>query len=270
MPLPELTDFLQPRRQVCEIAGSTQSLDCAQLLMCGAARSHEIRMVSIREPVGPRPRRGHHSALLEQDDRAPGTRERKHTGDRLHPLGVGNRVPPALGNTELHALGRGDAGDELRPFWLGASQLEMRRAWPAQRATAEESATQVRTAAASARHDASRRIRERRYARTENAGLMQDLQRALVSVDMQLVPRRPVECPSPVRTDLRRNPERAEEAERATRHRRVGNVEVDRYFAAPLQVDAAGAVEQAGQLREPVALGPRSDRGELVPEIVRE
>jgi hypothetical protein len=45
---------------------------------------------------------------------------------------------------------------------------------------------------------------------------------------------------------------------------------VDRDLSPAFQVNAAGRVKEAGELSEPIALVPGSDRRELVAEILRE
>ncbi len=88
-------------------------------------------------------------------------------------------------------------------------------------------------------------------------------------LDVQLVARRTAERVLLVRADLRVDAERAQERERAPRdggaHRSRWSVDL----AAAAQVDAPGDVEEPRQLGEPVAVGLRRDRGELVAEILR-
>ena len=75
---------------------------------------------------------------------------------------------------------------------------------------------------------------------------MQDLQRTLVPVHVQLVPRRAVERASLVGPDLRRDPEAAQKTERSPGDCGIADIEVNRDLAPSLQVDAAGGMEQAG------------------------
>src|SRR4051812_5672842 len=134
----------------------------------------------------------------------------------------------------------------------------MRRARSAQGAAAEQRSAEIRAAAARLRDDAAGRIRERRDAHAQHSCLVQNLERALVSRDMKLVPPAAPEGAAPVGAGLRRNAEPAQEAERAARDGGFRQVEVNGDLAAAPQVDAAGRVEEAGELREPVALTPRS------------
>jgi len=111
---------------------------------------------------------------------------------------------------------------------------------------------------------------ERREPGAEHAGFVQHLKRVLVTGDVQLVARPSVECAPAVRPDLGGDAERAQEAEGAACHGRIGDVEVDRDLSATLQVNAAGRVKEPGELSQPIALIPRRDRRELVAKILRE
>ena len=99
---------------------------------------------------------------------------------------------------------------------------------------------------------------------------MQDLERAFVARHVELISRPAFERAALVCAYLRLDAEGAEEAERAARDRRARHVEVNRDLAAPFQMNAAGRVKQAGELGEPIAVGTRCDRGELVAKILRE
>src|SRR5205085_378990 len=99
---------------------------------------------------------------------------------------------------------------------------------------------------------------------------MERFVRRVRSFDVELVPGRVVEGESVVSTDLRCDVERAEERERTPRDGRARDVEVDVDAAAPAQVSAAGDVEEAGELSEPVALPLGRDCGELLAKVVRE
>lgn len=99
---------------------------------------------------------------------------------------------------------------------------------------------------------------------------MQHLQRVLVSGNVELVARGAVERAPLVRADLGRYAKRAEQAERAPRDRGLRDVEMDGDLPPSAQVDAAGRVEETGELCEPVALAARRDRRELATEILRE
>ena len=111
---------------------------------------------------------------------------------------------------------------------------------------------------------------ERCQAGADDSGLVQNLQRPVVSGDVQLVAGSPVEGASPVGADLGGDAERPQEAEGAPRHGGVDDVEVNRDLAAALQVLAARGVKQPRQLGEAVARAARRDGRELVSEVLRE
>jgi hypothetical protein len=90
------------------------------------------------------------------------------------------------------------------------------------------------------------------------------------SGDVQLIPRPPIEGVSCVGPDLRRDTERAKEAEGSTRHRRIADVQMQGNLAAAPQMHASRGMKEPGELGETIALAPRRDRRELVPEILRE
>ena len=72
--------------------------------------------------------------------------------------------------------------------------------------------------------------------------------------DVELVARATSERPPRVRPDLGLDAEAADEPDGPARDGRLGEVEVDRELAVPAQVQAAGRVEEPGELGEPVAV----------------
>jgi hypothetical protein len=94
---------------------------------------------------------------------------------------------------------------------------------------------------------------ERCEAGADDSGLVQNLERPVVSGDVQLVAGPPVEGASPVGANLGGDAERAQEAEGAPRDGGVDDVEVNRHLPAALEVLAARGVEQPRQLGEAVA-----------------
>jgi hypothetical protein len=175
VPLAELGDFLETRRKLCQLAAPAQALDCSQLVVRGSARPHEVRVVGIRQAVGPRARGGHNCALFEQQDGPACAGERERVGDRLDSLGVGDGVAAAIEYAESHSFLLGDTCDELCAFDAGGAQLEVRRAWAAQRTAAEQRAADVRGAAAGARNDPARRTLEGRQPRGEDSRFVKHL-----------------------------------------------------------------------------------------------
>ena len=99
---------------------------------------------------------------------------------------------------------------------------------------------------------------------------MQDAQRDLPSLDVQLVARRPCERTLPVRAELRVDADVAQQAERASRDGRVAQVEVEGDLAAAAEVEPSRRVEEPGELGEPVAVARRRDARELAPQVFRE
>ena len=261
----ELGQLTQFRRQPLE-AAALQSPHCAQLLPGRAARTHEIRVIGVRKPVCPRLRGADDSSLREGQNRARGTGRRQHLRDRLGALGVGEGMAGTLLDPELDLLGRRDLGDELRAAPLTGPQLQMgARDTP----RTEQGAAEVGAPAARPRDDTLRRPVERRQPRAQHPGLVEHLERAALTLDVELVARPALEGAAPVAADLTPDAEAAKQRERPTRNRRAGHVQVDGHLAAAAQVDRPGGVEERRQLRELVALPPRGDRGELVANVLR-
>jgi hypothetical protein len=88
--------------------------------------------------------------------------------------------------------------------------------------------------------------------------------------DVQLVASRAIEGVLLVRPDLGLDVEGAQEGERPACDRRTREIEMQCDLAATSQVDAAGDVEQSGELGEAVAVRIGRDLGELVAQLVRE
>src|SRR5436190_15274049 len=137
------------------------------------------------------------------------------------------------------------------------------------RAASEQRTAKVCTATARARNDPPGRMVERCEPLRQDSRLVQHLERVIVTGDVELVARRALERVLPVGADLGPDAEVAEQAERAAGNGGARHVQVDRDLPAAAEVHAAGRVEQARELSEPVAIAARRDRGELVPEIVR-
>src|SRR5581483_67703 len=94
--------------------------------------------------------------------------------------------------------------------------------------------------------------------------------RGVGAFDVKLVASRAVEGGARVGANLGRDGERAEQREGAAGDGRARDVQVDVDAAAAAQVGAPRDVEEPGELREPVALARRGDRGELLAQVVRE
>ncbi len=270
MPFAQFRNLLQSRRQFRQVTGATEAFDRTELFVRGTTRAHEICVIGIGEPVRARSRRRHHGALLEEQDCSSGAGEREHACDRVDAFRVCDSVTTSLHDMELYSfLGR-EPREELGTLGLGTPKLQMRRARTAERTTAEQRPAQICPAAAGACDDPPRRVGKRRQARAQHARFVQNLERALVAGNMELVARRPIEGPPLVRADLGRDSEPSQQAEGTPHDGGVGDVEVEGDLAATSQVDAARGVEQPRQFGEPVALAARRDRGELAAEILRE
>src|SRR5262249_134704 len=128
-------------------------------------------------------------------------------------LRVRDRMATAIGDAHLDPLFGHEPGEELGAFGLRGAGLEMSRPGTAQRAAAQQGAANIGATAAGSRNDSAWRRRQRRQPRAEDPGLMQQLERVLVSDDVQLKARRAVERAALVRSDLRRDAECAQQAE---------------------------------------------------------
>ena len=270
MTFAKLRDLLEALGQLCELAAPPQPLDGAELIMRSPAGAHEIGVVGVCESVRTGPGCGDHGTFLEEEHGLVRPGECQHVRDRLHPLRIRDGMTAAVENTEVRALFVGDAGKERGAVRACAPDLEVRRARPAEGSAAEERASHIRTAAAGPRDHSPRGMLERGQARTEDAGLVEDLKRAVVSCHMELVAGPALERAAPVGPDLRSNPESPQQTEGAAGNRRVGDVEVNGDLTSSLEVHAPRRMEEPGQLRESIALASRGDRRELVPEILRE
>src|SRR6058998_926270 len=146
----------------------------------------------------------------------------------------------------------------------------MGRTRAGERSAAEERSAQIRHAAARAGDDTFRRPLQRRETGADHTRLAQHLERPVVAGDMELVPRLPREGVTLVGADLGREAEPAQEAESTPGRSGARKVEVECDLAASAQVQAARRMRETGELREPVALLPRRDTCELVPEVLRQ
>src|SRR5215218_724443 len=86
---------------------------------------------------------------------------------------------------------------------------------------------------------------------------------------MHLIPTRPAERALPVGAKLRGGAEAAKQLEGAPCDARIGEVEMNGDLAAAAEVQATGRVEQARELREPVAVRCRGDMHELSAKLLR-
>ena len=248
MSLPELGDLLESRGQPRQFAAATQSLDGFQLVVCGSARTDQVRVVGVRQAIGPRARGRHDRALLEEQHGSARAGKGECVRNRFDSFGVRDGMPPPVENGEAYAFLVRDAREEFGAFDSRATDLEVRRAGTAERAAPEQRSAHVRRPAAGPGDHSPWRPLERRQAGSEHSGFVEHLQRTVVSGYVQLIPRAPVEGVPRVRPDLGRDAERAQKAEGPASDRRVGDVEMHRDLAAALQVHASRGVKEPREL----------------------
>ncbi len=172
----ELGRLAQRLRKLVESRFVAEPLDGDELPPRGAARTDEVRVIRIREPIRPRARLGDDRALLERQHGLRRAHEREQRLDRLQALRVRQRVRRPFDDRELDALGSRKPCEERRRVERGRPQLEVRRAGERERSRAEKRAAQVGGAAAAARHDSPRRPLERAMPPVDDAGRRQDPQ----------------------------------------------------------------------------------------------
>jgi len=181
---------------------------------------------------------------LEEQDSPARAGKCECVGDRFESLRVGDGVPSAVEDSETHTFFVCDAREKVSALGPRAADLEVRGTGAAERAATEQRSTQVCGTAARACDDPPRWALERRQPGGEHSGFVEHLQRALVSGDVQLVPRAAVEGSPRVRPDLGRDPERAQEAEGSAGYSRVCDVEMHGDLAAALQVHAPRGMKE--------------------------
>jgi hypothetical protein len=109
----------------------------------------------------------------------------------------------------------------------------VRRPRAAQRAAAEQRASQVRAATTRATHDATRRSLQRRVPRIEDAGSVENVERRLTSLHVQLVALRPIEGAAVICPDLGFDAELAQKTKCAPGDRRLRDIEMNGDLATP-------------------------------------
>jgi hypothetical protein len=104
----------------------------------------------------------------------------------------------------------------------------------------------------------------------QNASFTECLARARTYSGVELIPGGPVEGAAGIRADLRLHAELTEERERPARGMSAREVEMNGELAVPAQVPDPCCVEEGGELGQAAAASLRSDRCELVPQVLRE
>jgi hypothetical protein len=175
-----------------------------QLLVRRATRTDEVRVIGVRESVRARACGPDNGVLVEQEHRVTRSGFREDIGDGLRSLGVRDRVA-----APVEGVQRRERRQKLRPLERRRPDLEVRSAWPGERAAAEQGSAHVGGAAARPPDDTLRRTLGGLEPGAEDAGLMKHLQGAPGSRDVHLVSRRVVEGAAPVGPDLRSDTERS-------------------------------------------------------------
>ena len=101
VPESELRGLPKRPREPRQAIFCPQPFDGLELESCRAARSHEIGVVGVGEPIRTRARLGDHGALLERENRLRRSHLREHRLDRLPALRICDRVLGSLGDGEL-------------------------------------------------------------------------------------------------------------------------------------------------------------------------
>jgi hypothetical protein len=135
--LSQLGDLLKSCREPRQLAAPAQPFHGSQLVVRGSARPDEVRMVGIREAIGPRARGRHDRALFEEQDSPARAGKCECVRDRLESLRVGDGVPSAVEDSEAHSFLVRDARQKVGAFGSGAADLEVRRTGTAERAATE-------------------------------------------------------------------------------------------------------------------------------------
>lgn len=125
MSLPQFGDFLQLRRELCELTRPPQGLHRAELLVRCLARPDEVGVVGVREPVRTRPCPRHDRTLLEHQHGLTRTGESKYVRDRLESLRVGHGVALAVEDGQTPSFVGRDPSEESRSIAAGAANLQV-------------------------------------------------------------------------------------------------------------------------------------------------
>ena len=160
-------------------------------------------MVGVRKPVRVGAQPGHDRPLLEREHRVPRAGRDQQRLDLLRPLRVGNGVAPAVEHAQLRPTRCGEPGEEVGARERGGPELEVRRARPRERPAAEQGTAQVGAAAAGTGNNTAGWPLDRCQSPVEHTCLAEQLERARLSLDVELVAGRAVERLPAVGADLR-------------------------------------------------------------------
>jgi hypothetical protein len=174
-------------------------------------------MVGVGDPVRSGPRLCDDRVLVEREGAVARPGERQHVRDRIGSPRVRNCMAAAVVDAKRYIFLLTDRGEQLGAGARRTSNLEVGTSRPGHGTRAEEGAAEIGATAAGAADDALRGRLERRVADRDDAGIVQDPERSLAPVNVDLVARRLLEGPPAIRANLRFDAERPQEPESAAR-----------------------------------------------------
>jgi hypothetical protein len=236
--------------------------------MRGAAGTDEVRVIGIGKPICARPRLRDDSRLVEGERGGSGARKGEQVGDRLGAFRVRESVAGPLVDSQRNVFACRQLDEQLGTLALGGAYFEMRCTRSRDRARTEQGSAQIRRSAARPRKDALGRPVRRGKSARQDACLVKHLERPTFARDVQLIARSLLERAPPVRPDLGGNVEVAKERECAARGRGAREIEMHRDLPAAAEVETPGYVEERRKLRQAVTIAPRSDRCQLVANVL--
>jgi hypothetical protein len=124
--LAELGDLLKSRRESRQFAAPTQSLNGLQLVVRSSARPDQVRVVGVRQAIGPRAGSRYDGALLQQQHGPARAGEGECVCDRFDSLRVRDGMPPAVEDSEANAFLVCNPREEVSALGPGAADLEVR------------------------------------------------------------------------------------------------------------------------------------------------
>ena len=194
-------DLAQRGVEIANDATAFETANGLDLRLSGAARAHEIRVIRVGEAVCAGFRSAHDCSFLESERGVTRPCDGKCIRNDFSTLGVGDDVPaPLLDGKPC------DLREQLCSIPRRRPDLQVRRPRPRERPRPEQGSSEVRATAAALRDDPLRRPVDGCEPRRHDARLVQHLQRAVLALDVQLVPRLLAKSPPLVRADLGLHP----------------------------------------------------------------
>ena len=266
------------RRDLLELVGQgrersalLERADGTQLLLRGAARADEVRVVGVGEPVRRCAGGSDHRVLVDDEGGVARSCQGEHVGDRL---ALRARTPPRSARRSLARRTTSSCAAMRTRNSAPSGSAKRTSSWAARGPLTDPAPSSAPRAYAARQQGRPttlrRRSGQRAAAASDDAGLAENLHRARAAEDVQLVARRAVERALPVRPDLALDAEVAQQRERPPGHRRRRDVEMERELAVTAQVQAAGRMEERRDLGERVAAASGRDCRELVPDVLGE